>query len=107
MCAWIAWTPAWDFNAEAPVPYHYFYEDDLPKIVAFHPEMEVCQPSGEWDVPHTYVVQGGNANEVGPISDSLTVVWLVPEPGQTLQLLAGFLCIVAFFVLSRMWLDRS
>jgi hypothetical protein len=68
-CAWIAWEPA--TNAEA----HYFWEDNLPAIVAFEPEMEVCRPNGEWGVPHTYWVQGFHANGVGPMSDSLTVVW--------------------------------
>jgi hypothetical protein len=65
-CAWIAWAPA--DNAEA----HYFWEDNLPAIVAFEPEMEVCRV--DWK-PHTYWVQGFHANGVGPMSDSLTVVW--------------------------------
>lgn len=87
LCAWIAWTPAWDFDAEAPAVAHYFYEDDLPAIVAFVPEMEVCRIA--YDVPVTYVVQGFNANGVGPMSDSLTVVWPIPEPTGGAMLCAG------------------
>lgn len=67
LCAWIAWTPA--DNAEA----HYFYEDNLPAIVAFEPEMEVCRV--DWNTPHTYNVAGFTANGIGPESDSLTVIW--------------------------------
>lgn len=68
------WTPG--NNADG----HYFYEDDLPPIVAMEPEMEVCRV--DWDVPHTYQVSGfnGTNGSEGPISDLLTVVWAVPEP---------------------------
>lgn len=87
MCAFIAWTPA-SGDPEG----HYFYEDDLLPIVAFNEQQEVCQPNGEWDVEHTYVVSGFNAQGEGPLSDSLTVVWPsepVPEPDAWMVLLTG------------------
>jgi hypothetical protein len=106
MCAWIAWAPAWDFTLEQDVEAHYFYEDALPGVVAFFPEIEVCQPEGEWDVPHIYSVagfvdDGEGGLLIGPESDDLTVIWPsepVPEPSGTMMLMAG---IVALAFLSR------
>lgn len=84
-CAWIAWAPASGEPAG-----HYFYEDSLPAIVAFTPEMEVCRV--EYDVPVVYSVAGFTANGVGPESDDLTVVWPsepVPEPRGALGFVVG------------------
>ncbi len=86
-CAWIAWAPASGDPAA-----HYFYEDALPGIVAFTPEMEVCRPEDEWDVVHVYSVAGFTANGIGPESDDLTVVWPsepVPEPHGALGFVVG------------------
>lgn len=91
-CAWVAWTPAWDFVLEQDVPAHYFYEDALPGVVAFNPEIEVCQPPGEYDVVYTYSVAGFTGNGIGPESDDLTVVWPsepVPEPHGALGFVVG------------------
>jgi hypothetical protein len=93
LCAWIAWTPAWDFTASTPADVHYFYEDGLPPIVAFTPEMEVCRV--DYDAPHAYAVSGFNAEGEGPLSDYLVVIWPseVPEPGGVLPLALGGLLI--------------
>ena len=101
LCAWIAWTPA--ENAEA----HYFYEDGLPGIVAWDNEMDVCRV--DYDVPHTYSVAGFVEDaegelHIGPESDSLTVVWPVPEPSQNAMLFAGTVTVGA---LARRRLRRS
>jgi hypothetical protein len=87
LCAFIAWTPSWDPIAEAPVPVHYFYEDALPPILAWNSEMEVCRV--DYDVPHTYYVEGFNANGVSAPSETLTVVWPVPEPDAMAVLILG------------------
>lgn len=95
MCAFIAWTPA-SGDPEG----HYFYEDDLFPIVAFNEQEEVCQPNGEWDVEHTYVVAGFNVDGIGPPSDPLTVVWPsepVPEPDGVWMLLAGWVLLHGLF----------
>ncbi len=95
MCAWVMWTPA-SGEPEA----HYFYEDNLFPIIAFDNQEEVCQPNGEWDIPHTYVVSGFNAQGEGPLSDSLTVVWPsepVPEPDGVWMLLAGWVLMTGLF----------
>ncbi len=86
-CAFIAWTPASGEPAG-----HYFYEDGLFPVIAFNEQQEVCQPNGEWDIEHTYVVSGFNAEGEGPLSDSLTVVWPsepVPEPRGALGFCVG------------------
>ncbi len=98
-CAWIAWTPASGEPAG-----HYFYEDALPAIVAFEPEMEVCRV--DWDVVHTYSVAGFTADGVGPESDDLRVVWPsepIPEPDGVLMLLAGWVLITGLFY----WKQRA
>jgi hypothetical protein len=85
---------------EAPVDPHYFYEDDLPPVLAWNSQIEVCQPNGEWDTPHTYTVQGFNANGAGPMSDSLTVIWPsepVPEPEPWQLFLGGYLLLMFLF----------
>jgi hypothetical protein len=97
LCCMIAWTPAWDIELERDVDMHYFYEDDLFPIVAWNNQQEVCQPNGEWDVPHTYSVAGFTANGIGPVSDSLTVVWPIPEPDGVLMLLAGWVAITGLW----------
>jgi hypothetical protein len=96
LCAFIAWTPAWDFIDEAPAEFHYFYEDALPGIVAWNSEQEVCRV--DYDVPHTYSVAGfvtGPEGEllIGPESEDLTVIWPVPEPNAAWMLLAGWVLI--------------
>ncbi len=101
LCAFIAWTPAWDITLEQDVELHYFYEDDRPGITAWNNEMEVCRV--DYDVPHTYSVAGyvsDPENEgqllIGPESDDLTVVWPteVPEPDTALLLLAGMFALL-------------
>ncbi len=100
LCAWLAWTPAWDFELEAPVELHFFYEDDLPRIVADNNEMEVCRPEEDgFDREITYSVagvvpDGEGMMRIGPMSDDLTVVWPsepVPEPSGVAVFLAGAL----------------
>ena len=101
LCAIIAWTPAWDITLEQDVELHYFYEDDLPGIVAWNNEIEVCRV--EYDRIHTYSVAGfvedvEGSIRIGPESDDLTVVWPsepVPEPSGLLMVLAGALGIFA------------
>ena len=94
LCAWIAWTPAWDSILEEDVEFHYFYEDSLPGIVAWNNQMEVCRV--DYDVPHTYSVAGFVTDaegelHIGPESEDLTVIWPVPEPSGTMMLMAGIL----------------
>ncbi|KKM16672.1 hypothetical protein LCGC14_1683530 [marine sediment metagenome] len=98
LCAWVAWTPAWNLTLERDTEFHYFYEDDLPGIVAWNSQQEVCR--ADYDVPHTYSVAGFVTDSkgelrIGPESDDLTVIWPVPEPGQTVTLLAGALLLFA------------
>lgn len=100
-CAFIAWTPA-SGEPEA----HYFYEDGLFPIIAFNEQQEVCQPNGEWDIPHVYRVSGFNVEGEGPLSDSLTVVWPsepVPEPSMWLMLWVGYAAILGLW----MWKYRG
>jgi hypothetical protein len=94
------WTPAWDYVLEAPVPIHYFYEDGLPPVLAWNNEMEVCQPNGEWEVPHYYAVSGFNDIGEGPLSDYLVVYW-VPEPEGWMVVLAGSLLICWMMIWRR------
>lgn len=96
LCAFIAWTPAWDFNLERDAEFHYFYEDALPGIVAWNSQQEVCRV--DYDVPHTYSVAGFITDaegelHIGPESEDLTVVWPVPEPEAWMMLLAGWIAI--------------
>ncbi len=92
LCAWIAWTPAWDSTLEQEVVLHFFYEDELPRIIAPLPEMEVCRIA--YDVPVTYSVagvvpDGEGLMRIGPQSNSLTVIWPIPEPTGGAMLCAG------------------
>ncbi len=93
LCAWIAWTPAWDLELGRDVDTHYFYEDSLPAIVAWNNEMEVCRV--DYNVPHTYSVAGFTTSGIGVTSDTLTVVWPVPEPSQNVMLFAGTVMLAA------------
>jgi hypothetical protein len=104
LCAWIAWTPAWDFTLEQDVEAHYFYEDSLPGIVAWNNEIHRCRPEEDgFDRAITYSVAGfvsDPENEgqllIGPESDDLTVIWPsepVPEPEAWMMLLAGWVAI--------------
>lgn len=89
MCAWVAWSPA-----SGDPTAHYFYEDDLFPVIVFNEQEEVCRV--DWDVEHTYVVSGFNAQGEGPLSDSLTVVWPsepVPEPHGALGFGVGALVV--------------
>jgi hypothetical protein len=81
LCAWIAWTPS-----EGALG-HRFWEDDLPPIIAFDEQMEVCRV--DWDVPHVYRVSGFDDENEGVLSDPLTVIWPLPEPGVNQMLLSG------------------
>jgi hypothetical protein len=104
LCAFIAWTPAWDFIDEAPAEFHYFYEDALPGVVAWNSEMEVCRV--DYDVPHTYSVAGFVTSPegellIGPESDDLTVIWPVPEPEGWMVVLAGSLLICWMMIWRR------
>jgi hypothetical protein len=104
LCAFIAWTPAWDFIDEAPAEFHYFYEDALPGVVAWNSEQEVCRV--DYDVPHVYSVAGfvtGPEGEllIGPESEDLTVIWPVPEPEGWMVVLAGSLLICWMMIWRR------
>jgi hypothetical protein len=85
---------------EAPVELHYFYEDDLPGIVAWNAEQEVCRVA--YDTPVTYSVAGFITTPegelvIGPESDDLVVVWPVPEPEAWQMLLGGYLLLMFLF----------
>ncbi len=98
ICAVIAWTPAWNFNTDTEVLAHYLYEDNLPAIVLWEPEADICRQ--QYDVAVTYSVAGLHSSQgqlhIGPESGDLVVVWPsepIPEPSGIAMFLAGALAI--------------
>jgi hypothetical protein len=81
ICAWLAWLPG--LNATE----YDIFEDLIYSGTVYSEDLEICRV--DYDVPVTFYVVGSDGLDFSEPSETLTVVWPIPEPNGPLMLAFG------------------